>query len=65
MKYKNIKKNEKVDVFLDNLFLAVSDMFWDMVLTGISKAEARRLINRNVKLILDESLRQYKEDDIR
>ena len=65
MKYKNIKKNTKVDTYLDNLFIAVSDMFWDMVDVGITDAEARRLINRNVKMIIDEGLRQDKENDIR
>ena len=65
MKYKNIKKNTKVDTYLDNLFIAVSDMFWDMVDVGITDAEARMLINRNVKMIIDEGLRQDKENDIR
>jgi len=31
MTYQNIKKDSPVDTYQDNLFLAVSDMFWDMI----------------------------------
>jgi len=54
MKYKNIRKQEKVDTYLDNLFIAVTDMFWDMIDVDISPTKARSLVLRNVKLILDE-----------
>jgi len=54
MKYKNIKKSAPVDTYHNNLFIAVADMWWDMVDVGISRSEARRLVLRNVNLILDE-----------
>jgi len=63
MSYKKNPKN--ADAYLDNLFLAVTDIFWDMKVTGISTAEARKLINRDVKMVIDESLRQFKTGDIR
>ena len=63
MSYK--KKPKGYDDYLDNLFLAVTDIFWDMKVTGISTAEARKLINRDVKMVIDESLRQFKTGDIR
>ena len=61
------KKNPKdYDAYLDNLFLAVTDIFWSMVLdSDISEKEARRLITRDVNLVIDESLRQVKSGDIR
>jgi len=65
MKYKNLKKNSSVDAHLDNLFLAVTDIFWSMVLdSDISEKEARRLIIRDVNLVIDESLRQFKSGKI-
>tara|TARA_R100000687_G_C6319716_1_gene104403 strand:+ start:326 stop:517 length:192 start_codon:yes stop_codon:yes gene_type:complete len=63
MSYKKNPKNP--DGYLDNLFLAVTDIFWDMKVTGISTAEARKLINRDVKMVIDESLRQFKTGNIR
>ena len=65
MKYKNIKKSSKVDTYLDNLFIAVSDMYWDMIDVGIPPKEARSLCVRNVKLVLDESMRQFETGDIK
>ena len=61
------KKNPKdYDAYLDNLFLAVTDIFWSMVLdSDISEKEARRLIIRDVNLFIDESLRQFKSGKIR
>jgi len=61
------KKNPKdYDAYLDNLFLAVTDVFWDMVVKAeLSDKEARRLIIRDVNLVIDESLRQFKSGDIR
>ena len=61
------KKNPKdYDAYLDNLFLAVTDVFWDMVVKAdISEKEARKLIIRDVNLVIDESLRQFKSGDIR
>ena len=69
MKYKNIEKisldgipYEKTETYLNNLFLDVTDMFWDMRLNAdFSKKEARKLIIRDK--ILDESIRQFEEDD--
>ena len=64
MSYKKNPKN--ADAYLDNLFLAVTDIFWDMVIKAdISEKEARRLIIRDVNLVIDESLRQVKSGDIR
>ena len=64
MKYKNLK-NGSVDEHLDNLFLAVTDIFWNMRLDAdISEKEARKLIIRDVNMVLDESIRQFEEDDI-
>ena len=64
MKYKNLK-NGSVDEHLDNLFLAVTDIFWNMRLDAdISEKEARKLIIRDVNMVLDESIRQFDEDDI-
>jgi hypothetical protein len=65
LKYKNLKKSSSVDDHLDNLFLAVTDIYYSMVLdSDISEKEARRLIIRDVNMVLDESIRQYEEDDI-
>jgi len=65
LKYKNLKKSSSVDDHLDNLFLAVTDIYWSMVLdSDISEKEARRLIIRDVNMVLDESIRQYEEDDV-
>ena len=64
MKYKNLK-NGSVDEHLDNLFLAVTDIFWSMRLDAdISEKQARKLIIRDVNMVLDESIRQFEEDDI-
>ncbi len=65
MKYKDIKKNSPVETYQDNLFLAVTDIFWDMVANSdFSENEARKTIIRDVNDIIDESLRQATEDDI-
>jgi len=64
LKYKNLK-NGSPDEHLDNLFLAVTDIFWNMRLDAdISEKEARKLIIRDVNMVLDESIRQFEEDDI-
>jgi len=66
MKYKNLSSKSSPDAYLDNLFLAVTDIFWSMVVdSDISEKEARRLIIRDVNLVIDESLRQFKSGDIR
>jgi hypothetical protein len=63
MSYKKNPKNQ--DAYLDNLFLSVTDIFWDMVVKAdISEKEARRLIIRDVNLVIDESLRQFKSGKI-
>ena len=63
MSYK--KKPKNPDAYLDNLFLAVTDIFWSMVVdSDISEKEARRLIIRDVNLVIDESLRQFKSGKI-
>jgi hypothetical protein len=59
MKYKNIKKNSSVETYQDNLFLAVSDMFVDMLLGGFKKTEARRLIIRDVNEIIDANIKEF------
>ena len=66
MKYKNLSSKSSPDDHLDNLFIAVTDIFWSMVLdSDISEKEARRLIIRDVNLVIDESMRQEKSGDIR
>jgi len=41
-------------------------MFWDMITrSDIKEKEAREIIIRDVKDVIDESLRQAREDDIR
>ena len=65
MKYKNLTKKSSPDAHLDNLFLAVSDLFWDMVIEAeISEKEARKLVIRDVNLIISESLRQFRSGKI-
>jgi len=64
MKYKNIKKSTPVDTYHNNLFIAVADMYWDMVDVGISPTEAKSLTLRNVNLVLQETMRQFKTGDI-
>jgi len=62
MKYKNITKNSPVDVYLDNLWLAVGDMYVEMVTqTGISTLEAKKLITRDVKFIMSDIERDMKD----
>jgi len=59
MKYKDIKKGTKVSTYFDNLFLAVTDMHVDMVISDISPAEAKRLILRNVNYIINENVKEF------
>jgi len=60
MKYKNITKNSLVTTYHDNLFLAVTDMFVDMVgEAGMSKKEARRLLLRDVNEIIDTDIKEF------
>jgi len=62
MKYKKITKNSPVDVYLDNLWIAVGDMYVDMVTqTNISTSEAKILITRDVKFILSDIERDMKD----
>ena len=62
MKYKNITKNSPVDVYRDNLWLAVTDMYVDMVTqTNISTSEAKILITRDVKFIMSDIERDMKD----
>ena len=64
MKYKNIKKNSRPEVYQDNLFLAVTDMLWEMIANAdFSENEARKIIIRDTNAVIDESLRQAREDD--
>ena len=63
MSYKKNPNNP--DAYLDNLFLAVTDIFWSMVVDAeLSDNEARRHIIRDVNLVIDESLRQFKSGKI-
>ena len=65
MKYKNLTKKSSADAHLDNLFLAVSDLFWDMVIEAkISEKEARKLVIRNVNQVISESLSQFRSGKI-
>ena len=65
MKYKNIKKNSQPEVYQGNLFLAVTDMLWEMMYVKIvEEKEVRKIIIRDTNAVIDESLRQAREDDI-
>ena len=71
MKYIDIKKNSPVETYENNLFLAVSDMFWDLVfeteidhLSGFTEDQARKIIIRDVNDIINESVRQFRDNDI-
>ena len=60
MKYKNIKKNSSVETYQDNLFLAVTDMFAEMMsVTDINKTEARVIIIRDVNDIIDQMIKEF------
>jgi len=59
MKYKDIKRRTPVSTYYDNLFLAVTDMHVDMVISDISPAEAKKLILRQVNLIIDENVKEF------
>ena len=62
MKYKKITKNSPVDVYLDNLWIAVGDMYVDMVTqTNISPTEAKKIITRDVKFIISTLEKDMKE----
>jgi len=64
LKYKNIKKKSSPEVYQDNLFLAVTDMLWEMIANAdFSENEARKIIIRDTNAVIDESLRQAREDD--
>ena len=55
MKYKNITKHSTPQVYRDNLWLAVSDMYVDMITqTDFSTTEAKKIITRDVKFIIRE-----------
>jgi hypothetical protein len=61
MKFRNITKNTAVSTYKNNLFIAVSDSLVDMIVTaGFSPREARRIILRDVKLIIDEMENEFK-----
>ena len=60
MKYKTIKKNSSVETYQDNLFLAVTDMFADMIAkTDINKTEARVIIIRDINEIIDQTIKEF------
>ena len=55
LKYRDIKKNTAVSTYQNNLFIAVSDAFVDMVISsGMSLTEARRIILRDVNTTIKE-----------
>ena len=63
MKFKNIKKTSGVSTYQDNLFIAVSDQFIEMITTaGMSATEARRIVLRDVNAIMKELLLQAERD---
>ena len=55
MKYKNLKKDSSVDDHLDNLFLAVTDMFWSMRfdddISSVCASFNLEVINKKIKNI--------------
>jgi len=61
LKYRDITKNTAVSTYQNNLFIAVSDQLAEMITAaGFSPREARRIILRDVKLILDEMEKEFK-----
>jgi len=55
LKFKNIKKNSPVKTYQDNLFIAVSDQFMEMIVNAdLSRKEARKIILRDIKFIIDD-----------
>ena len=56
LKYRDITKNTAVSTYQNNLFIAVTDAFVDMITAaGMSPREARRIILRDVKASMDET----------
>ena len=59
MKYRDIKKNTAVSTYQNNLFIAVSDAFIDMITrAGMSATEARRIVLRDVNATMKEMLKE-------
>jgi len=55
LKFKNIKKNSPPITYQDNLFIAVSDHFMEMIVNAdLSRKESRKIILRDVKFIIDD-----------
>lgn len=62
MKFRDIKKRSDVRIYQNNLFLAVTDMFVDMVTqAAISPSEARRLVMRDTKIFIDGAAKELKK----
>jgi len=62
MKFRDIKKRSDVRIYQNNLFLAVTDMFVDMVTqAAISPSEARRLVMRDTKIFIDGVAKELKK----
>jgi len=54
-KFKNIKKNSPVETYQDNVSIAISDQFMEMIVNAdFSRKEARKIILRDVKFIIDD-----------
>jgi len=55
LKFKNIKNNSPPITYQDNLWIAVSDQFMEMIVNSdLSRKEGRKIILRDVKFIIDE-----------
>ena len=54
-KFKNIKKNSPVKTYQDNVFIAISDQFMEMIVNAdFSRKEAKKIILKDVKDIMDD-----------
>ena len=54
-KFKNIKKNSPVETYQNNVSIAISDQFMEMIVNAdFSRKEARKIILKDVKFIIDD-----------
>jgi len=59
-KFKNIKKNSPVKTYQDNVSIAISDQFVEMIVgAGFSRKEARKFILKDVKFIIDDLEKEF------
>jgi hypothetical protein len=52
---KKIKKNSPVETYQNNVSIAISDQFMEMIVNfNFSRKEARKIILKDVKFIIDD-----------